>query len=102
LAAPRMFSSLVEWGAGMAAAYLGAWVLIAWISRGGLRAHLNAAAGLFVIAVLGLAVLLHCFTASRKKLDVSRNFFGVTAVEETEAYRGRLTGGSIPGGRFSA
>ena len=102
LAAPRMFSSLVEWGAGMAAAYLGAWVLIAWISRGGLRAHLNAAAGLFVIAVLGLAVLLHCFTASRKKLDVSRNFFGVTAVEETEAYRDLMNGRILHGRQFFA
>src|SRR6185436_13001774 len=102
LAAPRMYSSLVEWGAGMAAAYLGACVLIAWISRGGLRAHLNVSAGLFVISVLGLAVLLHCFTASRKKLDVSRNFFGVTAVEESEEYRDLMNGRILHGRQFVA
>ena len=101
-AAPRMFSSLVEWGAGMSVAYLGAWGLLAWICRGGLRVHLNAAAALFVIAVLGLGVLLHCFTTSRKRLEVSRNFFGVTAVEEGETYRDLMNGRILHGRQFVA
>jgi hypothetical protein len=102
LAAPRMFSTLVEWGAGMAAAYLAAWGLLAWICRSSLRAHLNVAAGLLVISVLGLAVILHCFTSSRKRLDVSRNFFGVTAVEEGDGYRDLMNGRILHGRQFLA
>lgn len=102
LAAPRMFSTLVEWGAGMAVAYLGAWGLLVWIFRGGLRAHLNVGALLLVVSVLGLAVILHCFMASRKRLDVSRNFFGVTAVEEGEGYRDLMNGRILHGRQFLA
>lgn len=102
LAAPRMFSSLVEWGAGMSVAYLAAWGLLAWMCRGGLRAHLNAAAGLFVVAVLGLAVLLHCFMSSRNRLEVSRNFFGVTAVEDAGTYRDLMNGRILHGRQYLA
>lgn len=102
VAAPVMFSSLVEWGAGMAAAYVGAWVVLAWICRSGLRAHLNVGAGLFVVAVLGLTVILYCVTASRTRLDVSRNFFGVTAVEESPKYRDLMNGRILHGRQYLA
>jgi protein-L-isoaspartate O-methyltransferase len=102
VAAPVMFSSLVEWGAGMAAAYIAAWIVLAWICRGGLRAHLNVGAALFVVAVLGLTVILYCVASSRKRLDVSRNFFGVTAVEEGTKFRDLMNGRILHGRQFLA
>jgi hypothetical protein len=100
VAAPRMFSTLVEWGAGMAAAYVGSWAVLAWIGRGGLRAHLNVAAILLVVAILGLAVILYCVTGSRKRLEVARNFFGVTAVEESPGTRDLMNGRILHGRQF--
>jgi hypothetical protein len=82
LVAPRVFSTYAEWKIGMALAYVGAWVFFARACRGRIRAHLNLAAALLVVAAVGLAFLFAFLGTRRARLDVARNFYGVVSVED--------------------
>jgi hypothetical protein len=79
LVAPQIWSSFFEWKLGIGAAYLAAWGLLFRIQRARLRAHLNIAALLVVLAFLGFAFLAASFD-SGPRLDVARNFYGVVRV----------------------
>lgn len=90
LVAPRVFATLVEWKLGLGLGYVAAWVAIFGMLRGWARAHLNLAAGLFVVAALGLAFAAAFLSSYGERLDVARNFYGVVAVVSRSGEAGEV------------
>jgi spermidine synthase len=105
LAAPRLFSSFLEWKLGIGIAYATAWGLFAWHERQGLRTQRALAAVLFLVMAAGSGFIYKAFTGERRPLESSRNFYGVITVEESiwkgpselivanEMYNGRILHG---------
>jgi MFS family permease len=105
LAAPRLFSSFLEWKVGIGTAYATAWCLFAWHDRQGLRAQRLLAGVLLVLMAAGLGFIITFFTGGRRPLERSRNFYGVITIEESiwkrpselvvanEMYNGRILHG---------
>ncbi|HVE40180.1 MAG TPA: fused MFS/spermidine synthase [Planctomycetota bacterium] len=105
LAAPRLFSSFLEWKLGIGIAYAIAWGLFAWHDRHGLRSQRILAAVLLAILVAGGWFIFTAFTGERRPLESSRSFYGVITVEESiwkrpdelvvsnEMYNGRILHG---------
>lgn len=83
LAAPRIFTTLLEWKVGIAIAYVLAWGLFAWHDRRNLRLRKPIAAVLFGVAATGVGFIGWFFTGERLPLESSRNFYGVITVEES-------------------
>jgi hypothetical protein len=84
LIAPRIFSTLFEWKLGLGITTLAAGVGTAWAWRGFLRAHLNLAAALGVIVLVGFALQAGLLAHYRDVVESSRNFYGVVAVERRD------------------
>ncbi len=100
LVAPQVFSTFLEWKVGMGIAYVAAWARFAGLFRGRIRAHLNVAAVLFVVAILGLAFIGAFFGSYRARLDVARNFYGVVAVEDNRGAHDMVNGRILHGRQF--
>jgi protein-L-isoaspartate O-methyltransferase len=81
LVAPGIFSTFFEWKLGICFTYCGAVVGAGWIHRGFLRAHLNIAALLLVVAGTGIAFMVAFFSSYATRLESARNFYGVVAVD---------------------
>jgi hypothetical protein len=92
LGAPVVFSSFMEWKVGMGAAYVGCWGLLAWIHRGFLRTHVNVAALLLVVAVVGMGFLGAFFASYGRRIESVRNFYGAVLIVESPAGTSRPLG----------
>jgi hypothetical protein len=100
LVAPTLFSTSLEWKLGMAFAYIGAWGRLVHLHRDRLRAHLNVAATLGVVAVTGLALIVALFGSYVTRLESARNFYGVVAVEEGPGWRDLVNGAILHGRQY--
>jgi spermidine synthase len=81
--APGIFSTLFEWKLGLGIATLAAGAGTVWAWRGFLRAHLNIAAALLVLVGVGFAFQSALLASHGRRLETSRNFYGVISVERS-------------------
>lgn len=100
LVAPRVFSSLFEWKLGVGISTAAALAAAAWDARGFLRAHLNVAALLFVIAVVGFAFQAALLASWSQRLHSARNFYGVVAVDRTSNTHDLIHGRVLHGRQY--
>jgi hypothetical protein len=82
LAAPRIFSTLVEWKLGLGIAYLGACGFLLWGLRGWCRAHPVPGVILMALCAVGASLLGTFLRDPGRRVESARSFHGVLEVKD--------------------